>query len=62
MYLHKLQNVKEQIFLVLEMFDYHFLFSFFMIEHVLNWAFLRAGSSTPTFIIQTSVYVSSSLP
>ena len=62
MYLHKLQNVKEQIFLVLDMFDYHFFFSFFMIEHVLNWAFLRGGSSTPTFIIQTSVYVSSSLP
>ena len=28
MFLHKLQNVKEQIFLVLEMFDYHFFFSF----------------------------------
>ena len=27
MYVHKLQNVKEQIFLVLEMFDYLF-FSF----------------------------------
>ena len=29
MYLHKLQNVKEQIFLVLKMFDYNFFFSFF---------------------------------
>ena len=29
MYLHKLQNVKEQIFLVLKMFNYNFFFSFF---------------------------------
>ena len=30
LYVHKLQNVNEQVFLVLEMFDYHFFFSFFL--------------------------------